>query len=83
MQAEIGGGMADRKRYFVSPDGGNWKVTLEGGTVISRHQLKRAAVRRAIDEAHANPPSQVLVMGENGQFQVEWTYGEDPYPPPG
>jgi hypothetical protein len=75
--------MADRNRYFVSPDGDNWKVTKEGGSVIGHHRLKKDAVRAAIDEAHANPPSQVLVQGQDGQFQTEWTYGQDPYPPPG
>ena len=26
--------MPDRNRYFVSPEGDDWKVTKEGGTVI-------------------------------------------------
>ena len=55
----------------------------EEGVRISRHRLKTAAVRAAIDEAHANPPSQVLVQKQDGQWQTEWTYGQDPYPPSG
>lgn len=75
--------MATRNTYYVSPEGDDWKVTKEGGTVISRHDTKKPAIRAAIDEAHANPPSQVLVQGQDGQYQTEWTYGQDPYPPPG
>jgi hypothetical protein len=69
--------------YYVSPDGEKWKVTKQGGTVISRHETQRAAIRAAIDEAHANPPSQVRVQRPDGEFRTEWTYGQDPYPPAG
>jgi hypothetical protein len=75
--------VSTRNTYYVSPEGQNWKVTKEGGIEISRHQTQRAAIRFAVDEAYANPPSQVLVQGEDGQFRTEWTYGKDPYPPPG
>ncbi|RYE07415.1 MAG: DUF2188 domain-containing protein [Hyphomicrobiales bacterium] len=72
-----------RKQFFVSPDGGNWKVQSEG-VVLSRHSLKSAAIRAAVDAAHAwKGDAQVMVQREDGTFQIEWTYGHDPYPPKG
>ncbi|MEX0984907.1 MAG: DUF2188 domain-containing protein [Actinomycetota bacterium] len=75
--------MPERTRYLVSPDEDAWKVAEEGGRRFTRHALKRLAIRAAIDLAQTNPPSQVLIQGRDGRFQVEWTYGLDPYPPPG
>ncbi len=75
--------MPGRSRYLVSSDGDAWKVVEEGGSRLRRHALKRLAILAAIDLAQANPPSQVLVQGRDGRFQVEWTYGLDPYPSPG
>lgn len=72
-----------RKQFFVSPDGIAWKVTSEGST-LSRHSTKAEARRNAIDRAHNHKgDAQVLIQGQNGQFQTEWTYGHDPYPPKG
>ena len=27
--------------------------------------------------------AQVVVQGEDNKFRTEWTYGNNPYPPPG
>ena len=75
--------MAVRNTYYVSPEGQRWKVTREGGVLLGHHDTQRTAIRSAIDIAHANPPSQVHVQRPDGQFRTEWTYGKDPYPPPG
>lgn len=39
--------MADRRRLFVSPEGGRWKVQWEGGQVDGRHDTQAAAISRA------------------------------------
>ena len=78
--------MADRKRLFVSPDGTQWKVQWEGGNVDSRHPTQGAAITRAravVKSLGAGAVSQILVQRPDGQFREEWTYGKDPYPPPG
>lgn len=70
------------QRFFVSPDGGRWKVTQEGGTVLSRHDTQAAAIvagRRIARDAQG----QLLVQRPDGTFRTEWTYGKDPYPPVG
>lgn len=73
-----------RTVYWVSPDGEMWKVQLEGAkTPDSRHRTKEEAIREARARAHANKPSQVKVQHKDGTIETEWTYGDDPFPPPG
>lgn len=72
-----------RTTYYVSPSGNEWKVTLEGGHLLGTHKTKEAAIDDARRWAKANPPSQVMVQKQDGTFQVEWTYGQDPFPPRG
>lgn len=72
-----------RKQFFVSPDGGQWKVQ-SGGQTLTKHHTQAAAIRAATDFAHEHKgDAQVMVQGANGQFRTEWTYGHDPYPPRG
>lgn len=71
-----------RNQFFVSPNGDGWKVT-HAGSVLSRHATKDPALAAARDVALKNQPSQVLVQKQDGTFQTEWTYGDDPYPPRG
>jgi len=75
-----------RVQYFVVLDGGQWKIKVEGqhhGPYISQ----RDAYRTAVDAAHASGrkgfDAQVLIQGRDHKFRTEWTYGHDPYPPPG
>lgn len=78
--------MAQHGRLFVSPDGLNWKVQWEGGQVDSRHPTQVAAIGRARAVVRSLPPgtcSQILVQRPDGTWREEWTYGRDPYPPPG
>lgn len=74
--------MATRKLYFVSPDGGNWKVTHQGQT-LSRHVIKSTAVDAGVKVARANAPSSLRIMRANGTIEDERTYGNDPFPPRG
>ncbi len=78
--------MADRKRLFVSPDGTQWKVQWEGGNVVSRHNTQAEAIKAAravVRSLAAGACSQIMVQGTDGKWRTEWTYGQDPYPPPG
>lgn len=72
-----------RTQYVVVNQAGQWKISLNG-THYGPYGTQREAIRVAVDAAHKNgADSQVLVQGENSQFRTEWTYGHDPYPPPG
>jgi hypothetical protein len=75
------GEIAAVAQYVVVRDQGQWKISLDG-THYGPYATQRDAVRAAVDAAHAAGR-----MGLNGQvllrdqFKVEWTYGQDPYPP--
>ena len=71
-----------RKRFWVVPDGNDWAVKHEG-RVLSRHYLKTDAVASGQNVARANQPSQLTVLKQDGTIEYEYTYGNDPYPPPG
>lgn len=71
-----------RDVYHVVPDGKDWNVTHAGQT-LSKHADKDDAIESARSVAKANQPSQVVVHKQDGTFQTEYTYGHDPFPPPG
>ena len=72
-----------RRQYFIVLHQGEWKINIDG----HRHGpygTQRDAIKAAVELAHdSGQDSQVLVQGANNQFRTEWTYGHDPYPPPG
>lgn len=75
-----------RVQYFVVQHEGQWKIKWNGEHFTYGSQ--REAIRAAVDAAHQSGANgydaQVLVQGtNNNQFRTEWTYGHDPYPPPG
>lgn len=59
-----------------------WCVRHDNST-LSSYDLKSNAVTKGRDVAKANAPSQLVVHREDGTFEYEHTYGDDPYPPPG
>ncbi|WP_353739210.1 DUF2188 domain-containing protein [Sphingomonas sp. NIBR02145] len=72
-----------RNQYFVVLSQGEWKIT-HNQKHYGPYASQKAAIRAAVDAAHSSKgDSQVLVQGANNQFRTEWTYGHDPYPPPG
>lgn len=75
-----------RTQYFVVNHEGQWKISLNGKH-HGPYATQRAAFRAAVDAAHETGQkggdAQVLIQGANNQFRTEWTYGNDPYPPPG
>lgn len=73
-------------KLYVSPDGLNWKVQWQGGNVASRHGTQTDAIksaRKLVGSLSEGTCSQILVQRPDGTFRTEWTYGEDPFPPPG
>lgn len=75
--------MAKRTVYHVSPSGDRWKVKREGAAQAAKtFDLKAAAITYARSVAKNNKPSQVIVHRKDGTIETEWTYGDDPYPPP-
>src|SRR5262249_40115847 len=76
----------DRDQYFVVLHKGEWKIK-HNGRHSHPYETQADAIRSAIDAAHTayreGGLSQVLVQGQDLLFRTEWTYGKDPYPPPG
>ena len=74
-----------RAHYYVVRDGSGWKVQLDGKDYPFNTQAE--AMKAAVDATHSSGreghDAQVLVQGRDGKWQTEWTYGHDPYPPPG
>jgi hypothetical protein len=66
----------------VVPNKGNWSVKRNGQT-ISNHLKKDNAVESGKKVAKKLQPSQLVIHKENGQFQTEYTYKQDPFPPAG
>lgn len=75
-----------RAEYYVVLHNEQWKIKVNGQH-HGPYQTQRAAIRAAVDAAHASGSkgldAQVLVQGEDHKFRAEWTYGHDPYPPRG
>ncbi|MFZ1102620.1 MAG: DUF2188 domain-containing protein [Hyphomicrobiaceae bacterium] len=75
----------ERAQYFVVLHQNRWKVKLNGQHY--EYGSQREAIHAAVDAAHRagqqGLDAQVLVQGRDNKFRTEWTYGNDPYPPPG
>jgi hypothetical protein len=75
-----------RRQYFVVLHQSQWMINFEGqryGPYKTQQDAIDIARKWARQSADQGYPSQVLVQGRDGQFRVEWTYGDDPYPPIG
>ena len=75
-----------RAQYVVVYTGGQWKIS-HNQKHYGPYDTQRAATKAAVEAAHKagqqGHDAQVLIQGQNNQFRTEWTYGHDPYPPPG
>lgn len=75
-----------RTQYFVVFHEQQWKIKFDG-MHYGPYATQAAAIRVAVDCAHQSGrdghDAQVLVQRPNNLFRTEWTYGNDPYPPPG
>lgn len=75
-----------RAQYFVVLHNGAWKIKFNGehyGPYATQKEAIRVAVDTAQSSGKKGHDAQVLIQGQNNQFRTEWTYGNDPYPPPG
>lgn len=73
-----------RNKYYVTTrkNEAGWHVVFDGETLES-FSTQADAIAYARKCAIANQPSQVLVMGTDGKWRTEWTYGDDPEDIPG
>lgn len=61
-----------------------WQVKKTGNDHASSvHDLKEEAIAAGRTLAKANQPSQLVIHKMDGTIETEYTYGGDPYPPPG
>ena len=75
-----------RKVLYISPQGTQWKVHWEHESAGTTFENKTDAIshaRQMVRELPSGQVSQIKVQKSDGTFQIEWTYGQDPYPPGG
>lgn len=75
-----------RAQYVVVLHQSEWKISYNGKH-YGPYSTQAKAIRAAVDAAHKvgqkGSDAQVLIQGKDNKFRTEWTYGNDPYPPPG
>jgi hypothetical protein len=76
----------ERQRYYVVLHHKEWRIKYND-ELYGPYETQKKALTAAIEAAHraggSGAEAEVIVQGENNYFRTEWTYGEDPYPPPG
>lgn len=75
-----------RKFLYISPKGSNWLVHWEGETTGQTFTRKEDAIKEArkmVKELPEGEVSSIRVQKADGTWQMEWTYGKDPFPPAG
>jgi hypothetical protein len=71
-------------RYFIVREGDEWWIKFDGeefGPYRSQNEATLFAIDAAQKLGEHGETSEVCLMGENGHFHSEWTYGRDIYPP--
>ncbi len=71
-------------RYFIVQKDDAWVIQFEGED-FGPYRTYQEAMLFAVDAAQKlgeqGENAEVCLMGENGHFRPEWTYGRDAYPP--
>ena len=67
-----------QSRYFIVQQNDDWMIKFHDEE-FGPYQSKSEAMLFAVDAAQKLVRN--CVMGENGHFRPEWTYGRDHYPP--
>jgi hypothetical protein len=71
-------------RYFIVQQGERWSIRLKDEE-FGPYNSKAEALLFAIDAAQKlgeyGEQAEVVLMGEDGHFHPEWTFGHDAYPP--
>ncbi len=76
--------MAKRRIIYVSPQKKGWAIKMEGAKRATKVLPKKAdAIKEAKKIAKNQLPAQLKIQKQDGTFQIEYTYGKDPYPPQG
>jgi hypothetical protein len=71
-------------RYFIVRQADDWIIKFEDeefGPYSSQAEAMLFAIDAAQKLGEQGDTAEVCLMGENGHFRSEWTYGRDPYPP--
>jgi hypothetical protein len=72
------------RSYLVMRRDDAWFIEFDGGE-YGPYCSEREAKLFAVDAAHTlgqqGEQTQVRILDENGETQLVWTYGHDPYPP--
>jgi hypothetical protein len=72
-------------RYFIVRNQDAWMIKYddeEFGPYSTQKEATLFAIEAAQKLGAYGSDAQVCLMGENGHFRPEWTYGQDAYPPP-
>ena len=73
-----------QSRYFIVRHQDAWFIKYddeEYGPYKTLSEAKLFAIDAAQMLGQNGDNAEVCVMGENGHFRPEWTYGRDAYPP--
>jgi hypothetical protein len=71
-------------RYFIVQHGDQWSIKFndeEYGPYKSKAEALLFAIDAAQKLGEYGDNAEVVLMGEDGHFHPEWTYGRDAYPP--
>ena len=73
-----------RKTYHITKTDTGWQGKLENSSRASvTGSTKKEVMEETIALAKRNQPSSVIIHREDGSFEEERTYGNDPFPPRG
>ncbi|WP_325610202.1 DUF2188 domain-containing protein [Pseudorhodoplanes sp.] len=72
-------------RYLIRQTGDGWSIRFADAD-FGPYQTKQEALMFAVDAAQRlgeerGENAEVCLLGENGHFHPEWTFGRDSYPP--
>jgi hypothetical protein len=74
-----------RKVVYVLSDGTKWRVKCDhcADELKDTQSQAIATAKQHVASLPQGTLSQILIQGQGGQWRTEWTYGQDPFPPPG
>jgi hypothetical protein len=75
-----------RQVIYVLSHGTKWKVKCDQCTKDEIKETQAEAIKDAkkhVSSLPAGTLSEIRIQGRDGKWQTEWTYGQDPFPPPG
>ena len=71
-------GEPTRVTYHVVPTDDEWRLKRQGEPRYTSFETKSEAIRAGVKEARSHDAGQLIIHKQNGQFQEERTYGDDP-----